>query len=110
MTYSLRRRTHKPAKTKAYILLNLAGAEAIERERSFVYAAEVRASGDDGAVLAPAESREDPECLKRKFREMCNPQHNKTMERHKFHTHIRMIYRNNNLYLTLVFACCFSLF
>ncbi|XP_037119455.1 uncharacterized protein LOC119130054 isoform X2 [Syngnathus acus] len=36
--------------------------------------------------MVPAESREDPTCLKRKFREMCNPQHNKTMERHKFHT------------------------
>ncbi|KAJ8008834.1 hypothetical protein DPEC_G00082540 [Dallia pectoralis] len=59
----------KPAKTQAYILLNLAGAEAIERERSFVYAAEVRAPGEEGAVVVPAESREDPECLKRKFRE-----------------------------------------
>ncbi|MCJ8745937.1 hypothetical protein PDJAM_G00136070 [Pangasius djambal] len=35
----------KPAKTRAYILLNLAGPDAIERERSFVYAAEVRAPG-----------------------------------------------------------------
>ncbi|KAF1385281.1 hypothetical protein PFLUV_G00106100 [Perca fluviatilis] len=78
----------KPAKTKAYILLNLAGPEAIERERSFVYAAEVRAPGGDGAVVVPAESRENPECLKRKFREVCNPQqhNNKTMERHKFHS------------------------
>ncbi|XP_028443200.1 uncharacterized protein LOC114561391 [Perca flavescens] len=78
----------KPAKTKAYILLNLAGPEAIERERSFVYAAEVRApGGGDGAVVVPAESRENPECLKRKFREVCNPQqHNKSMERHKFHS------------------------
>uniref|UniRef100_A0AAV2JXI6 Uncharacterized protein n=1 Tax=Knipowitschia caucasica TaxID=637954 RepID=A0AAV2JXI6_KNICA len=31
----------KSARTRAYILLNLAGPEAIERERSFVYAAEV---------------------------------------------------------------------
>lgn len=76
----------KPAKTKAYILLNLAGADAIERERSFVYAAEVRAPGEEGVVIVPAESREDPECLKRKFREVCNPQHNKTMERHKFNS------------------------
>uniref|UniRef100_A0AAV2KNT6 Integrase catalytic domain-containing protein n=1 Tax=Knipowitschia caucasica TaxID=637954 RepID=A0AAV2KNT6_KNICA len=30
----------KSARTRAYILLNLAGPEAIERERSFVYAAE----------------------------------------------------------------------
>ncbi|CAL9695031.1 unnamed protein product [Knipowitschia caucasica] len=76
----------KSARTRAYILLNLAGPEAIERERSFVYAAEVREPGDDGRVLAPAESKEDPECLKRKFREMCNPQTNITMERHKFNT------------------------
>ncbi|KAK7891131.1 hypothetical protein WMY93_023094 [Mugilogobius chulae] len=57
----------KPAKTKAYILLNLAGAEAIERERSFVYAAEVRAPGDGGAVLVPAESREDPEYTETRY-------------------------------------------
>ena len=77
----------KPARTRAYILLNLAGPEAIERERSFVYAAEVREGGaDDGRVLVPAESKEDPECLKRKFREMHNPQTNVTMERHKFNT------------------------
>lgn len=76
----------KPAKTRAYILLNLAGPEAIERERSFVYAAEVRVPGENGAILTPAESREDPECLNRKFREICNPQQNKTMERHKFYS------------------------
>ena len=57
-----------------------------DEERSFVYAAEVRAPGEDGAVIVPAESRENPECLKRKFREVCNPQHNKIMERHKFHS------------------------
>lgn len=76
----------KPKKTRAYILLNLAGPEAIERERSFVYAAEVRELGADGAVITPAESREDPDCLKRKFSEICNPRNNKTMERHKFHS------------------------
>ncbi len=75
----------KPAKTRAYILLNLAEPKAIERERSFVYAAEVRALGENGAVLTPAESREDSECMKMKFREICNPQQNKKMERHKFH-------------------------
>ncbi len=41
----------KPAKARAYILLNLTRPEAIERERSFVYAAEVRALGENGAVL-----------------------------------------------------------
>lgn len=76
----------KPARTRAYILLNIAGPEAIERERSFVYAAEVRGPGEDAPIITHAESKEDPECLKRKFREMCNPQTNVTMERHKFNT------------------------
>ena len=40
----------KPARTQAYILLNLAGSEAIERERSFVYAPEVRGPDVDGAL------------------------------------------------------------
>ena len=57
------------------MLLNLAGPEAIERERSFTYAPAV-----------PAESREDPECLKRKFKEICNPESNVIMERHNFNT------------------------
>lgn len=76
----------KPARTQAYILLNLAGPEAIEHERSFVYVGEVREPVEDGNILVPAESKEDPECLKRKFREMCNPQTNITMERHRFNT------------------------
>ncbi len=46
----------------------------------------MRAPGENGAVLTPTESREDPKCLKRKFSEICNPQQNKTMERHKFHS------------------------
>ncbi|KAL0153046.1 hypothetical protein M9458_051645 [Cirrhinus mrigala] len=41
----------KPRRTQAFILLNLAGPEAIEHERSFVYAQEVRVP--------------DPDCLKR---------------------------------------------
>lgn len=77
--------SEKPDKTIAYILLNLAGPEAIERERSFTYApAILAADGED--VITPAESREDPECLKRKFREVCNPETNVTMERHSFNT------------------------
>ena len=48
----------KPKKTQAYILLNLAGGEAIEREKSFTY--------------GEGESKEDPEFLKRKFGELCN--------------------------------------
>lgn len=46
-------------------------------------AGEVREQGKDGNILVPAESKE---CLKRKFQEMCNPQTNITMERHKFNT------------------------
>jgi len=76
----------KPSKMRAYILLNLAGPEAIDRECFFVYAAEVRAPGNGGAVVTLGESREDPDCLKRKFREMCNPQSNRTMARHRFHS------------------------
>ena len=78
----------KPTRTRPYILLNIMGPEAIECERSFVYAAEVRGPGDDAHII---ESKEDPECLKRKCREMCYPQTNVTMERHKFNT------RNQNV-------------
>lgn len=75
----------KDAKTQAFILLNLAGSEAIERERAFVYAPAVYAGeGEQRWMIAEAETRENPECIKRKFRELCNPQTNLTMERHKF--------------------------
>ena len=59
-------------KTKAYILLNLAGKEAIERSRTFVYAAD--------------ESKEDPDVLKRKFKDLCEPKKNLIMLRHRFNT------------------------
>ena len=39
-----------------------------------------------GGIITLAESLEDPECLKKRFCEICNPQNNRTMERHKFHT------------------------
>ena len=74
----------KPAHTRAYILLNLAGPEAIERERSFTYAPAVL--GEDGDVVVAEESREDHECLKRKFKEICNPETNVIMERYNFNT------------------------
>lgn len=79
----------KPARTQAYILLNLAGSEAIERERSFVYAPAVREPDVDdapGPIITPAESKENPECLKRKFRAICSPRINIIVERHKFNT------------------------
>uniref|UniRef100_A0AAV2MBL7 Polyprotein n=1 Tax=Knipowitschia caucasica TaxID=637954 RepID=A0AAV2MBL7_KNICA len=77
----------KSARTQAYILLNLAGSEAIERERSFVYTPAVRGPDVDdapGHIITPAESKEDPECLKRKFRAICSPRINIIVERHKF--------------------------
>ncbi len=42
--------------------------------------------GEGGRIISQTESQEDPECLKKKFREICNPQNNRTMERHKLHT------------------------
>ncbi|XP_016412870.1 splicing factor 3A subunit 3-like, partial [Sinocyclocheilus rhinocerous] len=45
----------KPAKTRAYILLNLAGPEAIERERLFVYA-----PGENGAAKFATHNKTKP--------------------------------------------------
>ncbi len=76
----------KPRRTQAFILLNLAGPEAIEREWSFVYAQEMRVpSENDSVIITLAESREDPDCLKREFREICAPHINITMERQVQH-------------------------
>lgn len=72
----------KNDRTRAYILLNLAGKEAIEKERTFTYAAEIR--NDDNEVVQAAENRESVATLKRKFRELCNPMTNVIMERHNF--------------------------
>ncbi|KAL9960046.1 hypothetical protein ACROYT_G033443 [Oculina patagonica] len=74
----------KDAKTKAYIFLNLAGREAIEKEKSFVYAPAVL--NEDGSVRVAAESRESIAVLERKFAEICDPRGNVIMERHKFNT------------------------
>ena len=60
------------AKTIAYTLLNLAGEEAIERSRTFVY--------------AETESKEDPKILKQKFKELCEPRKNLIILRHRFNT------------------------
>jgi hypothetical protein len=78
----------KDAKTKAYILLNLAGTEAMEKERSFYYAPAVL--DENGDETTPAETREDPAVLKRKFKELCEPTKNVTMERHKFYSRSQM--------------------
>ena len=45
----------KNGRTKAYILLNLTGREAIEKEKSFVYAPAVL--NEDGTVRVQADSR-----------------------------------------------------
>ena len=60
------------AKTQAYILLNLAGKDAIESARSFTY--------------AEGESKEDLACLKAKFKALCKPKKNITVLRHMFNT------------------------
>ncbi|RXN22812.1 splicing factor 3A subunit 3 [Labeo rohita] len=49
----------KPRRTQAFILLNLAGPEAIERERSFVYAQE-----DTGLASHACEYRRDEGLLR----------------------------------------------
>lgn len=70
----------------AYTMLNLAGREAIERSKTFSYLPETRT--DDGGgrftVTREAESPEDVEVLMKKFREICDPQSNVIVERHKF--------------------------
>lgn len=78
----------EPVCTQAYILLNLAGSEVIERERLSVYAPPVRGpevDGEPGPITTTAESKEDPVCLKKKFRKICSPQINITMERQVQH-------------------------
>ena len=65
----------KDDKCKAYMLLNLAGREAIQREKTFTY--------------ATGESKENPETLKTKFGEICKPKTNLTMERHAFNTRVQ---------------------
>ncbi|XP_046558199.1 uncharacterized protein LOC124267324 [Haliotis rubra] len=62
----------KDDKTQAYIFLNIAGKEAIEREKSFTYGL--------------AESRASLQVLKDKFSELCKPQTNITLERFRFFT------------------------
>jgi len=59
----------KDDRTKAYIFLNLAGREAIEKEKSFIYAV----LSEDGTVRDEAESCESIEVLKRKFAEILRP-------------------------------------
>ena len=64
----------KPAAVKAAVLLNLAGPEAIERERSFTYLPARRNPDTPDGPELPAESRNNPDVLKAKFEELCNLQ------------------------------------
>ena len=81
----------------AYILLNLAGPEAIERERTFAYKSEVK---DGDTIVTPAESREDPDLLITKFRELCNLQTNIIVERHKSNTRNQREGETTEAYIT----------
>ena len=67
----------KQEKTKAYIMLNIAGREAIEKERSFVYAPAIRNEANE--IVTACETKESIAVLKRKFKEICNPQGNVIM-------------------------------
>jgi len=78
--------SNKDKKKQAYNLLNLAGSEAIEHEKSFVY-------GSD-------ETKENSACLKKKFKEICDPQTNVTMERHKFNTQTQLSGESIQSYVT----------
>ena len=62
----------KTKKIQSYILLNLAGADAILKAESFQYTTH--------------ESREDPEVLLTKFREQCMPTKNIIIDRYRFNT------------------------
>ena len=53
-------------------------------EQSFTYAPAVMSAWEE--VITLAESREDPECLNKKFREICNLETNVIMERHDLNT------------------------
>ena len=78
----------KPKKVQAMILLNLAGREAIEKERSFVYKPEIKA--ENGTVTQEGETGNDPDTLLTKFEEICTRQKNVIMERHAFNTRDQM--------------------
>ena len=69
--------------SKASYLLNWAGQEARNRAKAFVYNSEVRVNDQ---VVTPAEDKNAPEVLIRKFTELCDPHVNMTIERHNFNT------------------------
>lgn len=75
--------TNLSEKQKAMMLLNLAGPEAMEKERSFIYKEEIK---DGETIVQQKESRYVLNDIKTKFEELCTPQKNITMERYAFHT------------------------
>ena len=75
--------SEKSSKQKAYMLLNLAGTDAIERSKTFSYLPEIKV---EGRVTQEGESKEDWKCLIKKFKEMCNAHKNVIMERHIFNS------------------------
>ena len=77
----------KNDRTRAYILLNLAGKDVIEKAKTFTYAAEVR--NEDGDIIQTAESRESVAVLKAKF--LCNPLTNVIIEPHKLNTRFQEV-------------------
>ena len=72
----------KSKKQKASFLLNFAGKDARTKAKSFVYAPEIK--NDNGDVVTPAETKDDPEVLLKKFKEVCSIKVNVMMERHAF--------------------------
>ena len=74
----------KPEAAKANILLNLAGPEAQERAKAFVYKNEVK--DENGDIVQKKESSECVNDLKSKFREICNVSKNIIMDHHAFNT------------------------
>lgn len=72
-------------RSKAMMLLNLAGSEAIEKARGFTYLPQRPNPANPEAQL-PAETKYEVETLKRKFKEICNPLTNVILERHRFNT------------------------
>ncbi len=72
--YCYARLSDKSKKVQAYMLLNLAGPEAVDKAETLVYADE--------------EDHEDPEVLLTKFSELCLPAKN-IMDRHAFNAAVQ---------------------
>ena len=63
----------KPEAARAYMLLNLAGPEAIERERSFVYNPAVDADAANNIEAVPAETRAQYKFFRRNSKKYVDP-------------------------------------